>query len=380
MNILYYYWNENTAYDCINCMKELGHRVDVFDAKFKNYTQDDNFYDSLMTVIKNYDCVFSFNYFPIISDVALDAGVKYISWVYDSPNLTLEANNLTNSCNQVFLFDYALCMKYRNLGIDTVDYMPLAYNKDRINKLTEGLTKDCIHDISFIGSLYDGKDNFFTSVKYLPEFLSGYIDALIATQRKVYGYDLIGKAFDDEKCMELSKYVSAKLGSSYRDCEFDIYKDMIRKKLTGIERKEIVKKLAMEFPVALYSGKKPDDIPVLFCGYAENRIQMPTVFYQSKINLNITLRSIQSGIPLRVVEILGAGGFCLTNYQSEMPEYFENGKHLVWYENEDDIIDKCRYYLDSKHETERKEIAKSGSELAAELFDYKVLLPKVLQL
>ena len=35
---------------------------------------------------------------------------------------------------------------------------------------------------------------------------------------------------------------------------------------------------------------------------------MPEVFRKSKINLNITLRSIISGISLRVYDILGAGG------------------------------------------------------------------------
>lgn len=44
---------------------------------------------------------------------------------------------------------------------------------------------------------------------------------------------------------------------------------------------------------------------------------MPHVFKQSKINLNITLRSIQSGMPLRAWDIMGAGGFLLSNYQAD---------------------------------------------------------------
>ena len=38
------------------------------------------------------------------------------------------------------------------------------------------------------------------------------------------------------------------------------------------------------------------------------------MFANSKVNLNITLRNIKTGIPLRALDIMGAGGFLLTNY------------------------------------------------------------------
>lgn len=42
---------------------------------------------------------------------------------------------------------------------------------------------------------------------------------------------------------------------------------------------------------------------------------MPVVFCNSKINLNISLRTIRNGIPLRAMDIMGAGGFLISNYQ-----------------------------------------------------------------
>ena len=47
----------------------------------------------------------------------------------------------------------------------------------------------------------------------------------------------------------------------------------------------------------------------------------------------MTIRNIRTGIPLRVWDILGAGGFLLTNFQVELPDYFENGKDIVYYED-----------------------------------------------
>lgn len=105
--------------------------------------------------------------------------------------------------------------------------------------------------------------------------------------------------------------------------------------------------------------------------------QMPEIFYTSKINLNITLRSIISGIPLRVIDILGSGGFCLTNFQPELPEYFTNNENIVWYESQEDLFEKIIYYL--KNDTERERIANSGHELAKKLFSYDILFSKIFE-
>jgi spore maturation protein CgeB len=105
---------------------------------------------------------------------------------------------------------------------------------------------------------------------------------------------------------------------------------------------------------------------------------MPYIFASSKININISLRSILTGIPLRVVDIIGAGGFCLTNYQAEMSEYFENGRELVWFESPGDMVEKADYFL--HHDDEREKIAINGAEAAERIFSYDVLLPKVLDI
>ena len=85
---------------------------------------------------------------------------------------------------------------------------------------------------------------------------------------------------------------------------------------------------------------------------------MPKVFYLSKINLNITSRSIESGVPQRVWDILAVGGFCLTNYQPELEDYFEIGKDLEVYHNTEELVEKVDYYL--KHEEQRVRIAMNG--------------------
>ena len=89
----------------------------------------------------------------------------------------------------------------------------------------------------------------------------------------------------------------------------------------------------------------------------------------SKINLNITLRSIVNGIPLRCFEIIGAGGFLLTNYQGDFASFFEAGVDYVYYDGIKELLDKADYFL--KNEDERKQIAAAGLAKIKEAHTYR---------
>ena len=49
------------------------------------------------------------------------------------------------------------------------------------------------------------------------------------------------------------------------------------------------------------------------------------------------------------------GGFLLSNFQSDMLDYFVPDEDFVYYESEDDFSNKISYYL--SHEKEREQIA-----------------------
>lgn len=383
MRVLYYYWNENSKDDCVEAFTMLGHKVSVWSHKFASYTRDDKFLEDIRKTIsaEGADCIFSFNYFPLLSDAALDAGIPYVSWVYDSPHYTLEAKNLSNPCNHVFIFDFALCDSYCAQGITTVDYMPLPVNTSRLDKqLAQIHSTSPIsykHDITFLGSLYKDEYNFYDQINFLPDHLKGFIDGIIEAQQHIYGLDLPSNLFNAQKCEEMGKYVKIGLSDDYNNARDEIFRNMIRKQITVKERESLLKALGDRFSLDLYSKGKPENIKANYLGTADYIKEMPEVFATSKININISLRSILTGIPLRVVDILGAGGFCLTNYQAELSEYFKNGRELVWFDSPEDLIEKAAFYLE--HDDEREQIAANGREAAEKLFSYDVLLPKMLE-
>ncbi len=148
---------------------------------------------------------------------------------------------------------------------------------------------------------------------------------------------------------------------------------------SSLERIRTLAELGKEFSVNLYTRSDITDlknIPGICCrGGVSTHSEMPRVFRYSKINLNITMRSIQSGLSQRIWDVLGCGGFLLTNYQSEIPEYFTIGEDLECYENLADLKEKITFYL--AHDDIRYEIAQNGLKKTREQHTY---IHRVLQI
>ena len=106
--------------------------------------------------------------------------------------------------------------------------------------------------------------------------------------------------------------------------------------------------------------------------------EMPVLFKSSKINLNSSLRSAQSAIPLRAMDVFGCGGFLLTNAQPEICEYFEDKKEVVAFHSIEEAVDLADYYL--RHDSERQEIAKRGYEKVKRYFRYEDKLREMLSI
>lgn len=135
--------------------------------------------------------------------------------------------------------------------------------------------------------------------------------------------------------------------------------------------------LSKHHDVSIYTNSNVHDlIKVNYRGSVDYWSEMPKVFKESKINLNMTIPNIKSGVPLRVYDVLGAGGFLISNFQAEMPMFFENEKHFVWYYNQRDLFEKVDYYL--KHEDERQRIARAGQDFVRKNCTYEARIQEML--
>ena len=142
----------------------------------KKATNDPVFEADFLKAIRsaNPDFVFSFNFLPVVSKVCNIDGVKYVSWVYDNPEVFLYSCQVINPCNIVLMFDSKEFEIFRTNGIKTVHYMPLAANPARLRRIIEDKGQQELFkgsrffnkaDIAFVGAMYDEEHTFFKRLK-----------------------------------------------------------------------------------------------------------------------------------------------------------------------------------------------------------------------
>ena len=389
MQILYYVWNEFTGEDCRMVMRELGEDVIEFRCPWNKLDEDENFENALEAAIltkkngKKIDLVFTWNFFPIISRVCHRQKVRYVSWVFDSPHFPLASKEVENNENSIWLFDKDLCKEYMAKNIKTIHYSPLGINAKRLKDISDKLFDGGIvyeHDVTFLGNLYDNEFNFYDfAASHMPDELKGIIEGTIAMQRHTYDVDFIGneQVLSKDIINQMAKYMRFELGGNYNFDRDTLIRDILKKKCTKDERKMILEDLGQRFKVDMYTKAKGPTLEHVYdLGQADYMVKMPHVFCTSKINLNLSMRSIRTGLSLRIMDVLGAGGFLVTTWQEELDDYFVDGQDLVVAHTPEEIGELIEYYLN--HEDERKQIALNGQTKACRYFDYRNLLPFIL--
>lgn len=380
MKILYYTWNENSRDDMLETLRILGHKVILCETPCRDYEQDRGLMSSLEKIIQEQgmDCIFSFNFFPVIARIAEQYKIKYISWIYDCPHWTMFSPAVKSVYNYIFVFDLLQCQRLQALGVQHCYHFPLAVNTTRLSRMLKESEKNGEHpEVSFVGSLYE--NNLYDRINYLPEYVSGYLSGIMEAQERVYGYNFVGELLTGEIIRQMNQYISMDMPEGYHVTKRDLYAEMINGKITSRERVRLLHELSRGFELTLYTASDASLLPrVKMGGIVDYATEMPGVFHSSRINLNMSLRSIRSGIPLRALDVMGAGGFLMSNYQPELAEYFEDGKELALYGSMEELIDKTAYYL--AHEKERREIADAGFRKVQELFSYEVRAAKMLDI
>ncbi|MCR5507634.1 MAG: glycosyltransferase [Lachnospiraceae bacterium] len=388
MKIVLYKWGSNSETLLKKTLTESGHQIIECSTKCKHYTRDLELAGELMNMVHGVgaDAIISYNYFPIISMVCNTIGIPYYSWVYDSPHYTLFAKTVGYDCNHIGIFDGAMVSYLNDIGIKSVMHLPLGSDwKEDIPVESE---YKC--DISFVGSLYSDTYNYYENIS-MPDTIRERADKYIECHRFIYDRDIPDTFFVNDKNAkdtlltdELRNILAnAGLlpGEDYtEDVEYIFRASVLEKKVTVDERRILLEQVAGKgYDFRLYTGSDLSTLPLLKRanrGYIDYNSIMPVVFRNSRINLNMTLRSIHTGIPLRALDIMGCGGFLLSNYQKELGEIFEDGKEVVMFRSVEDCIEKIDYYLE--HEEERRQIAHNGKIAVGEKLGLKEQLNKLL--
>lgn len=362
---LVYCWGSINEPQFCNTLKRMGIEYVTFNRKMTDYHADAGFAEEFLHFLHSSKCnmVFSYDYYPLLAMICNINRIPYISWIYDCPQYTVFSETICSPYNFIFCFDRAFADRIRKLGAQHCVHLPLAAGYHIEENIWDNTTlqQRYASEVSFVGSLY--QQNNMAAVS---DFSKGFLEGLLRAQKSVYGYNFLREVLGTKEHQKIvDELVTSEklcLGKGYQQDKVQMVADYLGKRITAMERTEGIELLAREHPVDLYTSSSfPEDfrnLPIRNRGYADAQNQVPFIYHYSRVNLNITLKTIETGIPQRILDILSCGGFCISNYQTELAEYMEDGKDIVMYVSMADLADKVSYYL--KHEEERRRIAQNG--------------------
>lgn len=388
MKILIYDWSFFTKDDLYSMLRTQGIEINLFYCPHspRVKAEKEKFQQAFEKFIKDekYDAFFSINFFPQFAEEANRRGILYICWTYDSPSLGGITDALKLETNRIFIFDSLEYEDYKEHDIKNLYYLPLAVNTSRLSKITvPPMAKMKFYsDVSFVGQLY--QSDMEQIFPLFDEYSAGYIAAIINSQLSIYGRDIIRdlinpKIVDTLFNREVKEALINNLNNGFfydvKELDFSNVTSFLLKAVTNKERVLLLSLLAKHHRVKLYTKGEHQLPGVLNLGIVDYLSEMPMVFKCSKINLNITLRTIKKGVPQRVLDILGCGSLALTNYQEDLDKHFKDNENILIYRSMEEALDKCNFYLKNEKEAER--VRKNGYKLVKDQFSFEHQLEEI---
>lgn len=346
---------------------------------FTNTDSDDYYCSHLRSFLleDNYDAVFSFNFIPLIADVCHEMSIPYIVWTYDAGWEFRRLDALFYPTNYLFHFDRRACRDYKEAGYSHISHMPLAVNCRRLDAMSSSPEQLASYSsqVAFVGSLYEKYTNTLPAIfqSMPPDSRTSFLQ-YVCRESQSYNQHQLWDVITTETAQKLYP-------------QFPASPAVVRLQLlaacaamiAGRQRESILNDIANKFPLELYTTS-PDGI-IKNANYrwrAAYYSQMPLIFRHAVCNLNLTIPSIQTGLPLRILDILGAGGFLLTNEQEELHDYFTVGKDLDTFHSPEELTEKLHFYL--AHPEITKEIAANGHAIVKNDFSYETQFQKILSI
>jgi len=77
-----------------------------------------------------------------------------------------------------------------------------------------------------------------------------------------------------------------------------------------------------------------------------------------------------------VLDVLGCGGFLISNYQEEIAEYFKVGEECEVYESLEDLVAKVDFYM--RNEEAKEKVALAGFERVKRDFTFEDRITKMI--
>lgn len=363
---------------------KMGYEVVLYEKSMEYVEEHEEEYESFGLFLQSEkpDVVISTIFFQIVAAYTHELGIKYAVYGMDSPHYAAWVPEYPRLDNvYLFHFDSREVERFRKCGYTNVTYLPLAAGVTWADTIhTSGTDRKKFGSaVSFVGGLY-GDNPFDTCAGRLPQPVQEHIWNQLENSAFLWdGKERLQEGVSEE-LLRICQTVTPELCNPGFTMEDDYYfrQWTLARKLSNIERTLLFEQVAGQYDFRLYT-RENEVVPESIHRYppVNAMTEQLKVFQSSGVNLNVTLRSIESGVPLRVFDILSVGGFVLTDYRKDAEELFREDEEIVMFRTPEEMMEKLAFY--TTHETEQKRIAKNGHRRARAEYSYERMLEEILQ-
>lgn len=386
IRILYIETNEIQILDIPRALTESGY--DVYHANFGigATSYEERMCRKIVAAIEMYHVqyVVTYDFVKVVAQACLEGNTPYISWIYDAPQKELYTYFALYPSNYIFTFDKSQRNRLNAIGVRNSFYMPLGVHKNMIQMAIEMYKEkkrfQYQTDIAFVGQLYQNSNNEKILQELGKRGLTESEEIIQSCYMKWDEKTTIHGKLDEATILYLREIDNDTVRKQYPYMSEQYYYEsaFLARILAYRERIHILNMLAQKYQLDFYTHDTDNDqlsdkINVMPGVKSE---QLTYIYSTSKININITLHCIETGASQRIFDVMGAGGFLLSNYQKELVELFIPGEEIVLFHNEQELVELVDYYME--HEEERKRIARNGQKKVLEQYDIHAKLDQML--
>jgi spore maturation protein CgeB len=251
-------------------------------------------------------------------------------WFLDDPQELKATTRKALLYDYVFTVEPAAVEAYRAAGVKSVRYLPLACFSE-IQKPLKNLPEEYHSDICFVGVPFPNRVALFDK---LADFFKEYKVRIIGGGQTVGGDEKAGWLWE--------KFLT----------RMDVYQGSV-----------IDRMIPPEEAAKYYNG-------------ARINLNIHRTSADQRFEREAHLGIEASGVNGRTFEIAGCSAFQIVDASRNVGDFFEVGKEITIYKNENDLVEKIKYFL--SHEKERLKIAASAYQKVIDNHTYQHRLQQII--
>jgi spore maturation protein CgeB len=315
-----------------------------------------------------------FDHEGMVTGLLNSLSLPFASWYVDSPHLILRhyVNNISPYLT-IFLWDEDYLSILRNLGFDSVEYLPLGTDDSIFKPLTSSSfkMKKLKSDICFVGNSMVKK----TRSKLNKCGVNGDL--------KKYFYDVSTSYLESEHLIvrELLKEQYPNLYDeilTYPDANALGYETAVTWYATLKYREKLVKKLKNFKPTVVGDSGWSEMLGNEFSIIREMNYydDLPAFYNVNKLHFNATSRQMKQGVNQRIFDVPACKGVLITDWTRQLENLMEPDREIVAYKNADEIPDLVDKLI--KDDPLRKSLGEDGYRRIKEEHTYSHRLEKLI--